>query len=177
MLKTLIASTLAGAIALGSAATPAAADNGDRTRTILGLSALAIIGAVIADNNKHKSHSAPPPVTRNDPPWVDDSRRRDDRWGDSRWGDGRGRDGRDRTGPVRGPNRIIRQRVLPGSCEFSIRTRNGVQQVLGKSCLLDQGYWRVPDNCEFRVRTGRGPRQVLGSDCVERNGYRIEARR
>ncbi len=140
MMKSMIAATLAGALAFGSAAQPvAAADRGETTRTILGIAALAALGIAIANSNKGGSA----PVSRDD-------HHRDD------W---------------RHPA------ALPGYCAFDIRTQQGNRRVLGKSCLDQAGYWRVPSACGFDIRTHQGLRQVYGAQCLERNGYRIEARR
>ena len=60
MLKPLIATAFAAALALGTASTPAAADSRDAARVILGLGALSALGATIA----HADHDRPRVVTR-----------------------------------------------------------------------------------------------------------------
>ncbi len=66
MMKSLIATTLAGALAFGSIAQPvAAADRSETTRTILGIAALAALGVAIANSNNNRYH--PAPVTRHAP--------------------------------------------------------------------------------------------------------------
>ena len=153
MKSRLIATVLAGALALTAATTvPASAlDQGERNRLVLGLGALAVIGALANQNNKSSGGY----VDHNDNRWDDryDNRRHD-----------RGRDNR---------------AWLPSSCQFSVKTRHGTQSVLGKSCLnqSDVRVSRLPSNCEFDIRTNHGQRTVYGSRCLQDRGYRIEARR
>lgn len=156
MKSRIIATVLAGALALTAATTsPASAlDQGERNRLALGLGALAIIGAIASQNG----NSSGGYVDRDDNRW-------DDRWDDrnGRRHD-RGRDNRN---------------WLPAGCQFNVKTRHGTQSVLGKSCLIqsDIRVGRLPDACEFDIRTNRGQRTVYGSRCLQNQGYRIEARR
>ena len=152
MKSRLIASVMAAAVALTSVtASPVSANDDIKTRNlVLGLSALAILGAVASQNNNQ--------VDRRDNRW-DDSRNRD-------WDNGRRHDDRWRNS-------------LPSACEFRVRTRDGSQQVLGANCLQQHrvAVNRLPNQCEMNIRTNHGTREVFGSRCLERKGYRIEARR
>jgi hypothetical protein len=164
-MKRLIATALVAALSLTSfAATPASAlDQGERNRLVLGLGALAIIGALAGKGNSGGY------VERNDNVWTP-GRGDDWRGGRHDWRDDRYDRRDDRYGR--------RDRTLPSSCQFSIRTRNGVQSVLGKSCLAGNSrLGRLPDACEFNIRTSRGNRDVYGARCLEQNGYRIVASR
>lgn len=161
-MKRLIATALAAAVALTAAtATPVAAmDRGERNRLLLGLTALAIIGATASQSQNRSGGS----VGRAPDPWYGN---RDDDWRHDRRDDRDWRHGRH--------DRLS----LPSDCQFSVRTRDGVRSVMGKSCLDQFGYRtsRLPDNCEFDIRTSRGEREVFSSSCLRRQGYRIEARR
>lgn len=151
----LISLAAAAAVALSSVAAPAVASDRIVQRNILlGLGALAIIGAATADQNRRNGN-----VERHDNRWDGD------RWDDDRW-DGRRDDRRWRNS-------------LPIACQFRVNTRDGSRQVLGSNCLEQYrvATHRLPNQCEFTIRTNRGPRDVFGSHCLERSGYRIEARR
>lgn len=166
MKKSLIATVLAATLALTSFSTPAMADRGETQRTIVGLTALAIIAAAIANQNKKKGSAV---VTRDPKPDYrpDDRPYEDWRWKDDRRHDKWDRDHRDA------------RRALPAACAFDIRTHNGRSVVLGKACLQERfdNARRLPRSCEFPVRTRNGVRDVYGARCLEQNGYRIEARR
>lgn len=159
-MKSLLAATLAGSLALGTAATPALADRGETMRTIVGIAALAIIANEIAKNNKKKDqdraygHTPPPPVWNQGQDW------RHDRWDDRH---GRRKQVRD---------------SLPAVCSFDVRGQRGPSTVVSKSCLRDQGIRiKLPERCEFPIRTRYGAEQVYGASCLQSEGYRIGGRR
>jgi hypothetical protein len=157
MKSRLIASVLAAALALTAiTASPAAAlDQGERNRLVLGLGALAIIGALAS----HSQGSSGGYVGHNDNRW-------DDRY------DRDGRYDRDR-------RYHSNRNWLPAGCQFAIKTRYGTQNVLGQSCLSQSDIRTsyLPSSCAFEIRTSRGQRTVYGARCLEQKGYRIEARR
>jgi hypothetical protein len=96
MMKSMLAATLAGALALSTAATPAAANDRDAARVILGLGALAALGIAIANADDHHK---PRVVTRYRPlppryVWRHDNKRHHDwRHDGRRDGHHRDRDG------------------------------------------------------------------------------------
>ena len=169
-MKRLISTALVAALSLTTiAATPASAlDRGQQKRLIIGLSALAIIGALAS-----QSHGS----TSNNYGYVDRNRPYDPDY------DRYNRNGRDdrynRDHPVYGPRDRHGSNSLPASCEFRINGRHGTQSVVGQSCLSQYNIStrHLPDACEFNIRTSRGTRAVYGSDCLVGRGYRIEARR
>jgi hypothetical protein len=153
--KMLIASALAGTMALTSvAATPAIAapDAEDIAKTALGLIVLGAIVSAANDQDRRRDE-----VSRGSNNHNDDYR------DDGRWG-GHRRDS---------------WRILPARCEFETRTRRGWADVFGRRCLSREGVNvnRLPDRCEFEIRTDRGERTVYGKRCLEDRGYRVEARR
>lgn len=146
--KTLAATALSGALALGAIATPAAAEPGgqDYARVLLGIVTLGVLVDALNDDDKRAV-----------------SRRGDDYYRDNRY-------------DPRGAYRY--RATLPARCEFTVRGRNGRTNVFGESCLRREGVRvnRLPQRCEFRIRTDRGRRTVFASDCLENYGYTTEAR-
>jgi hypothetical protein len=152
--KMLIASMLAAALALAPAA-PAIAQPGgeDYAKVLLGLLAAgAIVNAL--QNERERERQA----QRN-------------RYQPVEWE----RDRHHGHNHRRGQGRF----VLPARCEFEVRTRRGWTDVLGKTCLENEGVRvsRLPDACAFEVRTERGRRTVYGERCLRDFGYRVEAGR
>lgn len=153
-----IAPLLAATLALTTiTANPAAAlDRDQRNQLLLGLGALAIIGAAISHDNQQRDHyRRPPPVTRRYPvpePWHRDDRYRHDRYSG---------------------------RYLPQSCEFRANTPWGYRSVMGQHCLRDRNIAvnRLPGRCAFDLRTSQGRRTVYTTSCLTGQGYRVEARR
>jgi hypothetical protein len=157
----LIAIILAATVALTTAtANPAVAlDQGDRQRLLLGLTALAIIGALAnRDNDRDDDRYHRPDVTRPAPP-------------PPYTGHGYVRPPQPRWSPS--------LRLLPISCQFQVQTRYGSRAVLGRDCMESNQVqtYRLPQRCAMTIDTSRGSRTVYGSRCLAEAGYRIEARR
>lgn len=149
--KTLIASTLAGALAvtpLGATPASAAPDAQDIALTLLGL---AVIGAVANDMKNDRGEVSRSSGSRNDDRYWDNGRRDDRR----------------------------RLERLPARCEIEVRTRRGWTEAFGERCLEREGIRvnRLPNRCEFQARTARGRATVYGSECLQDAGYRVEAQR
>jgi hypothetical protein len=157
MKSRLLATVLAAAVALTAATSnPAAAlDRGETQRLLLGLTALAIIGALAdkgrGDDDDDDDHvvtrPAPPPEYHGHLP-------RPRGWHPS-------------------------LRLLPIACQFQVQTRYGSRKVLGRDCMESNRVdtYQLPRQCAMTIDTTRGPRSVFGSRCLNEAGYRIEARR
>ena len=157
----LLAPLLAAALALTTAtANPASAlDRTQRNVLLFSLGALAIAGAIAADNQKRQQ---PAYVTRSYPP--------NPYYGGTPYY---------RPAPPPPPRYYGNPTAwLPGSCQFQVNTRWGVQSVLGQSCLAQHSIatGRLPGRCAISVSSPWGYRQVFGIRCLTGEGYRISSR-
>jgi Ni/Co efflux regulator RcnB len=147
----------------GLSAAPARADVEDAAKVIVGVAALAILGAAIADAKDDKDR-----VTRNRGHLRHDDRHRGNR---HKW-DNRHR-GNKHARPL--PKRVQRK-LLPGVCRIDVRARNGQRlSGFGRRCLKrNYGYANsLPRACESRVRGRHGHlRTMYRGRCLHRHGYR-----
>jgi hypothetical protein len=156
MLKSLIAGVAALSLTLASAA-PAAAGNLDREdvgKLLIGLAAVAVIGAAI-EQNRDDTRSTP--VHHNNG-WSGINR--NNNWSNLR------------------RNNNNSRRVLPHDCIRRVETRFGTQRMFGKRCL-ERNYRHVsnlPGRCAVRVYTDNGPRRGFDPQCLREQGYRSDRR-
>lgn len=149
-------SLIAGVAALSLAtATPVAAqglDREDMGKLLIGLAAVAVIGAAIEENRD-----------RNESTRVHDNHNQ------YNWGRiNRGNDWSNL-------NRSNR-RVLPRECFRRVETRFGTQRMFGQRCL-ERNYRHVnslPGRCAVRVYTDNGPRRGFDPLCLREQGYRAD---
>lgn len=148
----------------GLSAAPARADSEDVAKVIAGVTALAILGAAIAEAKDNKDRV----VTRNLGHLRHDNRHR---------GNGRKlghrRHGHDGARPL--PDRVKRK-LIPDACRVQARARHGQSiRGFGRWCLVRHyGYVNsLPRNCESRVRSRHGHmRTIYRGRCLYRHGYR-----
>lgn len=154
MLKSLIASVTALSLAT---ATPAAAQGLDREdvgKLLIGLAAVAVIGAAIEENRDNREST---PAHHN-----------------NGWG------GIDRNNSWSGidRNNNNNRRVLPHDCLRQVETRFGTQRMFGRRCL-ERNYRHansLPDRCEVRVFAENGPRNGYDPRCLRQQGYTTDRR-
>ena len=151
MLKSLIAGVAALSLAT---ATPAAAqglDREDMGKLLIGLAAVAVIGAAIENNNDRSDKSSTPVHDQHNWSGIN----RNNNWSSL--------------------NNSPR-RVLPRSCVRRVETRFGTQRMFGQRCL-EQNYRHVnhlPARCTVRVYTDNGPRNGFDPRCLREQGYRAD---
>lgn len=139
---------LAGTLALtGFTATPAQAGDDDLAKVLLGLTALTILGAAIADDD----HAQPAPVYRAPPPRYHTY-----------------------AVPARPPvkPRIVKRR-LPADCLRTARFQGKVRNVFGKACLQrrNQPVARLPQSCERVVNISGQKRPAFVANCLRNHGW------
>lgn len=159
MLKSLIAGVTALSLTLATAV-PAQANGVDREdvgKLLLGLAAVAVIGAAIENNNRDNDrttrvHDRPHRAPHVNPPrsnhWSDLSHRNNGRW------------------------------VLPRDCLRRVETRFGDIRLFGQRCL-ERNYRHVdslPRRCAVRVYSNNGPRRGFDPLCLREQGYRSDRR-
>ena len=156
MYKHLIAGFTALSLCLAAPAQAQALDREDAARLVIGLGALAVVGAAIR-NNRDDDDSATEVHDRHD---RNDWNRRNN---GNRWSD---------------LNRRSNNRVLPGECLQRIETRFGTQRLFGQRCL-ERNYRHVnqlPGRCAVRVYTRRGPQTGYDPLCLREAGYASDRR-
>jgi hypothetical protein len=151
MFKPFIAGITAVSLAFATA-TPAQANDFGREdfgKLLIGLAAIAAVGAVVRNNDRDKP----------DRPQTTQTDHRRDSWADLN---------RPR---VRDQHRNAR--VLPRQCLQTIETRFGQQRLFGQRCLErnDVRVNRLPDRCAVRFYTPRGPRAGFDPLCLREQGY------
>lgn len=157
MLKPIIAGITALSLTLATA-TPSAAQGLDREdvgKLLVGLAALAVIGAAI-DENRDRDSGTSVSTTRQ---WSGINHSAD-------W-----------SGLADHHDRVVsNRRVLPNACLVSVETRYGTQRMFGSRCL-ENNYRhasRLPERCEVRVFTNRGPRTGFDPQCLREQGFRSD---
>lgn len=158
MLKPLIAGLTALSLTFATAA-PAQAQGLSREDTgklLIGLTALAVLGAAINDKKDEKK---PETQVRDRDQWSQQGRGNGHGWGNL--------------------NRQNDRRELPGECLRSVETRFGTQRMFVQRCL-ERNYRQVnslPARCAVRVYSNDGPRQGYDPLCLREAGYRSDRRR
>ncbi len=161
MLKPLIAGITALSLTL-AAAVPAQAQGMNREdvgKLLIGLAAVAVIGAAIEENRDRNSDRSTPVHDRHD--WNGINRNND--WSDLNRQHSSNRD---------------RHRALPHGCLRTVETRFGNQRMFGKRCL-ERNYRHVnslPDRCAVRIYTNDGPRRGFDPLCLREQGFRTDRR-
>ncbi|PJI86014.1 hypothetical protein BC777_2371 [Yoonia maricola] len=156
MLKSLTAVVTALSLTLATA-TPTYAQGlsrEDAGKLLIGLAAVAVIGAAI-EENRDRSTSSP----------VHDQRQwnginRNNNWSDLN---------RQQTNS---------RRTLPRACLRSVETRFGDQRIFGKNCL-ENNYnhaSRLPARCAVRVYTNNGPVRGFDPFCLRDQGFSTNRR-
>ncbi|MEM8536643.1 MAG: hypothetical protein AAGF56_02155 [Pseudomonadota bacterium] len=157
MFKTLTAGITALSLTLASAA-PAQAQSFNREdvgKLLIGLAAVAVIGAAIEENRDRRSNST---RVHDTPSWNGIN-----------------------SGSWSSLNRQHQQfhhqrRAIPASCLRDVQTRFGTQPMFGQRCL-ERNYAqlsRLPARCAVRVYTNNGPRQGFDPLCLREQGYRAD---
>jgi hypothetical protein len=160
-----IATVSAAAIAITAmGAVPAHADDRDAARALAAILGIAVVGALIHENNKDKKRKAyrqapvhKPHVHRQPPVYQPQVHNRPQHL---------------RPRPL--PSRANRK-LLPGQCFRSIDTRQGTYRIFGQRCL-NQHYRFVnslPSRCHYVFRTPNGKRRGYEARCLRDAGYRL----
>ena len=158
MLKPLIAGLTALSLTFATVA-PAQAQGLSREDTgklLIGLTALAVLGAAINDNERDKK---PATQAHDREQWSQQGRGNGHGWGNL--------------------NRQNNRRELPGECLRGIETRFGTQRMFVQRCL-ERNYHHVaslPARCAVRVYSNDGPRQGYDPLCLREAGYTSDRRR
>ncbi len=154
MLKSMIAGITALSLAT---ATPAAAQGLNREdvgKLLIGLAAVAVIGAAIENNNDND----------------DATRVHDNNWSGINRNNDWSRLNQNSTNN--------RHQTLPSACLRSIETRFGTQRLYGQHCL-QQNYRYVnnlPERCEVRIFSSNGPRDGFDPVCLRARGFTSDRR-
>ncbi len=146
--KTFIASVLSIAIILTGATAPRAhaMDEDAIAALLFGVTALAVIGAAVADNKK--SDPAPvvsKPVTKPKPKKSTKPKKKHKAW-------------------------------LPSHCAKRFETPKGrIIQGYGQRCLFRAQYpaYRLPEQCYFKRKGANGRIAGYRSQCLSKNGYKV----
>ncbi|MDX8350363.1 hypothetical protein SLH49_20425 [Cognatiyoonia sp. IB215446] len=157
MKKHLIAAAASLSLVCASPATAQNFDREDLGKLLIGLAAVAVIGAAIEENRNrdsstrvHDNHSGG--INRNNS-WSDLGSRND-------WSNHNSRN----------------RHVLPRQCFRNVETRFGTQRMFGQRCL-ERNYRHVnslPGRCAVRVYTDDGPRRGFDPLCLRERGYRAD---
>lgn len=152
MIKPLITTIAALSLALASPATAQGVDREDLGKLLIGLAAVAVIGAAIEENRDR-----------------DDTTEVNDRHNGNNWG---GIRQNNNWSSLNRSNRC----VLPRECFRRVETRFGTQAMFGQRCL-EQNYRHVnslPTRCAVRTYTHNGPRRGFDPQCLREQGYRAD---
>ncbi len=158
MLKSLTAGITALSLTLATAM-PAQANGVDREdvgKLLIGLAAVAVIGAAIENNNRSNRRVTRVHDRTNHAPHVTPPRAND-------WA---------------GLNRSNRRNILPHDCVRRVETRFGNYRMFGHRCL-ERNYRHVnslPARCAVRVYSNNGPRRGFDPLCLREQGYRSDRR-
>jgi len=155
MMKSIITGITALSLTLATV-TPAQADGLDREdvgKLLLGLVAIAAVGAVIDNNQRRDQQSTQGRQNNQDRgSWADLNRPRE--------------------------RRAERARILPHRCLQTVETRFGHLRLFSERCL-ERRYRHVdhlPRRCEVRVYSAEGPRNGFDPLCLREQGYRTNRR-
>lgn len=154
MLKSLIAGITALSLATATPATAQGLDREDVGKLLIGLAAVAVIGAAI-EENRSNTQTSPAHHSNN---WNGINR-------NNNW-----------SGINPNGGNHVRRSVLPHDCLRRVETRFGTQRMFGKRCL-ERNYRHVsnlPRRCEVRVFTSNGPRDGFDPQCLRQQGYRSD---
>ncbi|MEL6840058.1 MAG: hypothetical protein AAFP85_12255 [Pseudomonadota bacterium] len=149
MMKSLITATVALSLAVATPASAQGIDREDLGKLIIGLAAVAVIGAAIEENRDRDSSTK----AHDSHDWSGINRNND--WSSL--------------------NRSNR-RVLPRECFRRVETRFGTQRMFGQRCLQRnyRHYHSLPGRCAVRVYTDNGPRRGFDPLCLREQGYRAD---
>ena len=157
MMKSLIAGVTALSLATATPATAQGLDREDVGKLLIGLAAVAVIGAAIEGNKD-----------RNESTQVHDRHN----WN----GINRNNDWSSLTNNNHNAGNNRNRRVLPRDCVRRVETRFGTQRMFGQRCL-ERNYRHVnslPGRCAVRVYTDNGPRRGFDPQCLREQGYRAD---
>ena len=158
MLKSLIAGATALSLTFATV-TPAQANSVDREdvgKLLIGLAAVAVIGAAIENNNRSDNRITPVHDWPHRAPHVNPHRPHD-------WS---------------GIGNRNNRRVLPRDCMRRVETRFGDIRMFGHRCL-ERNYRHIdslPRRCAVRVYSNNGPRRGFDPLCLREQGYRSDRR-
>ena len=156
MFKTLTAGIAAISLMFVAPAHAQGLDREDVGKLLIGLAAIAVIGAAIEENRDddsdrftpvHDSHSW---SGINAGSWSDLNRQHQ--------------------------QSVSQRRALPRSCLRSVETRFGTQRLFGQRCL-ERNYAfvsRLPDRCAVRLYTNDGPSSGYDPLCLREQGFRSD---
>lgn len=151
MARQFITLIVSAALALTALTAPARADSDDAAKALAAILGLAIVGGIIHENRKDKSH--PAPVTRKSP--------------------------RDTVYPLQPkplPKRVHTRKLLPQACFRTFHTVHGRQiRGFGQRCL-NRNYQfahRLPRFCATDVQTRRGWGTAYRARCLRDQGYKL----
>lgn len=149
MFKSLIAATLALALALPATTNPARADAEDAVKVIGGLVALYALKEAL-DNRRERRQA--PVVTRQHTPPQATIRRSTPRHAQ--------------------PHRDVR--IIPSQCRRDVTLANGrTRTAYGARCMQNRVArpGTLPPSCIRQFQTPRGTRNVYGARCLQQNGW------
>ena len=161
MFKPLIAGITALSLTLATT-TPLHAQGMNREdvgKLLIGLAAVAVIGAAIEENRDRGRDQST--TVHDRPQW--NGINRNNNWSDLNHNHRTSRDAR---------------RVLPSACLRNVETRFGTQRMFGKRCL-ERNYRhasRLPERCAVRLYSSNGPRQGFDPHCLREQGFRSDRR-
>ncbi|MEL6586895.1 MAG: hypothetical protein AAFY65_01585 [Pseudomonadota bacterium] len=158
MVRSLLAATLALALALPAATTPVRADAEDAARVVGGLVALYVLKEALERRQDRKEVRRVAPSTRHHNTVRRHSHIQP----------------RHRQGGARHRDRVRDVRIIPSTCRRNVTLNNGrAVTAYGARCMQNRvarpGI--LPPNCIRRVSTHRGQRNVYGPRCLARNGW------
>ena len=156
MFKPIIAGIAAMSFALAGPARANGLDREDVGKLLIGLAAIAVIGAAVENNNR-QNERVTPTHDRHDRDWSNLQR------GDNNWSN---------------LSRRSDRRLLPHDCIRHIDTRFGTQRMFGRRCLQRnyRHFSSLPERCVVRVYTNDGPRRGYDPLCLREQGYRSDRR-
>lgn len=155
MTKSLLVPVLAGALALGTTAAPARADN-DAAKVIAGLAALALIAGAIERNTNDK-----PAVTSNNRPVTHSNRPVY---------------GTVTQAPTWSSTNAAKRRALPEQCIRTVNTNRGLRTVYAQRCLNKSYSFAnfLPQECRVNIRTANNRlRPAYVTQCLRRDGWKV----
>jgi hypothetical protein len=171
MYRRFIATIAAASIALSTVGAPAYAGNRDTTRALAAILGLAVVGKIIHDNNKDKkqaqqhqrrdsdthrpAHKPPRYTQKQHQPQYNQHKPQ-----------------------ARPLPRNVDNKLLPGNCFNSYKTRQGRVQMFGSHCLNNSYHFanRLPRQCLSVFSTPRGNRRGYEARCLRDRGYRLAHR-
>lgn len=157
MFKKLIAGATTAALLLATPAQANGLDRNDVGALVLGLAAVAALGAAANNRDNDSAASSSIRVQTHRPAPRTHNYGHDNRW-------------RSLSQQSRG--------VIPASCLHTVRTRFGHQRIFGRHCL-ERNYAFVrslPGQCAVRLYTNDGPRRGFDPHCLRDQGYRSDRR-